>query len=84
MIGEEKPSLEATLRKLLLEKVEEIAEEIARSKYREVMSSEEAADFLGLSYPHFRRIASSLPRHKLTGRRYAYIRSELLEWLAEQ
>jgi hypothetical protein len=48
---------------------------------REVMNAREAADFLRVSYPVFRRGAPSLPRHRITERRFVYLRSELLESL---
>jgi hypothetical protein len=48
---------------------------------REVMNSEEAADFLRMSLAEFRRRAPTLPRHQITESRYVYLRSELLEWL---
>lgn len=48
---------------------------------REVMNAEEAADFLRMPYDSFRRIAADVPRHRVTERRYVYLRNELLEWL---
>ena len=44
------------------------------------MSSEEAAEFLGLPYSSFREIAPSLPRHAITPARFGYLRRELLAW----
>ena len=44
------------------------------------MSSEEAAEFLGLPYSSFREIAPNLPRHAITPARFGYLRRELLEW----
>ncbi len=44
------------------------------------MSSEEAAEFLGLPYSSFREIALDLPRHAITPARFGYLRRELLEW----
>lgn len=48
------------------------------------MSSEEAAEFLGLPYSSFREIAPSLPRHAITAARFGYLRRELLEWGRER
>ncbi len=51
---------------------------------REVMNAAEAADFLRLSLPEFRRQARNLPRHAITNSahpRYVYLREDLLEWL---
>lgn len=48
---------------------------------REVMNAREAADFLRLPHSEFRRIAPTLPRHRLTERRFVYYRGELLDWL---
>jgi len=45
------------------------------------MNAEEAADFLRIPYDNFRRMASDLPRHRISERRYVYVRGELLEWL---
>lgn len=63
-----------------------ILEELARlvdvaRNAREVMHAKEAADFLRIPYSQFRHIASTLPRHAVTERRYVYCRAELLEWL---
>ena len=44
------------------------------------MSSEEAAEFLGLPYSSFREIAPNLPRHAITPPRFGYLRRELLAW----
>lgn len=51
------------------------------SHEREVMNAEEAAEFLRMPYDSFRRIASEVPRHRLTERRYVYLRDELRDWL---
>ena len=48
------------------------------------MSSEEAAEFLGLPYSSFREIAPSLPRHAITPARFGYLRRELLAWGSER
>jgi hypothetical protein len=48
------------------------------------MTSEAAADFLGLPYSSFREIAPSLPRHAVTPQRFVYLRRELLGWLSER
>jgi hypothetical protein len=62
---------------------ERIAADAARSPYeREVMNTEEAADFLRLSPTAFRRLAPSLPRCQIYERSgYRYLRSDLLTWL---
>ncbi len=57
-------------------KVEELAATLSES--REVMNPEEAADFLRISYDAFRKIAPSIPRRRVSGRRYVYMRGELL------
>ena len=44
------------------------------------MTSEEAAEFLGLPYSSFREIAPTLPRHAITPARFGYLRRELLAW----
>jgi hypothetical protein len=44
------------------------------------MTSEEAAEFLGLPYASFREIAPNLPRHAITPARFGYLRRELLAW----
>ena len=44
------------------------------------MTSEEAAEFLGLPYSSFREIAPTLPRHAITSARFGYLRQELLAW----
>jgi hypothetical protein len=45
------------------------------------MNATEAADFLRLSENAFSRLAPTLPRCKLDGKQYRYLRSDLLEWL---
>lgn len=45
------------------------------------MNASEAADFLRLSENAFSRLAPTLPRCKLDGKQYRYLRSDLLEWL---
>jgi len=62
----------------LLESMELLAESLHTS--RELMNAQEAADFLRISYPEFRRLAPYVPRHPVTERRYVYHRKELLEW----
>lgn len=42
------------------------------------MTNEEAAEFLGLPYSSFRKIAPNLPRHRITPGRIGYLRRELL------
>ena len=72
-------SLDTLLEAAILEKVERVAEALARGK--EVMDAKEAADFLRISESEFKRMAPGLPRHAVTERRYIYLRSELLAWL---
>jgi hypothetical protein len=48
------------------------------------MTSEEAAEFLGLPYSSFREIAPGLPRHAITPARFGYLRRELLAWGRER
>lgn len=48
------------------------------------MTSEEAAEFLGLPYSSFREIAPNLPRHAITPARFGYLRRELLAWGRER
>ena len=51
---------------------------------REVMAAREAAEFLGLSIGAFRRLAPRLPRSRISGNRFVYLRSNLLAWLHER
>ncbi len=48
------------------------------------MTSEEAAEFLGLPYASFREIAPDLPRPAITPARFGYLRRELLAWGKER
>jgi hypothetical protein len=82
------------LEELLAERIATEAARIAEERIREVfavtefdpdevfgfMSSEEAAEFLGLPYSSFREIAPHLPRHAITPARFGYLRRELLVW----
>lgn len=79
MRGQQDTSLDTLLEAAILEKVERVAEALASGK--EVMDAKEAADFLRISESEFKRMASGLPRHAVTQRRYIYLRSELLAWL---
>ena len=83
-----------TLEELVAERIACEATRIAEERIREIvslsdldpdkvlgfMSSEEAAEFLGLPYSSFREIAPTLPRHAITPARFGYLRRELLEW----
>jgi len=83
-----------TLEEMLAERVAQEATRIAEERIREMfevtefdpdevlgfMTSEEAADFLGLPYSSFREIAPNLPRHAITPARFGYLRRELLAW----
>jgi hypothetical protein len=87
-----------TLEELVAERIAREATRIAEERIREIvslsdldpdevygfMSSEEAAEFLGLPYSSFREIAPNLPRHAITPARYGYLRRELLEWGRER
>ena len=83
-----------SLEELLAERIAAEAARIAEERIREMfeitefdpdevlgfMSSEEAAEFLGLPYSSFREIAPNLPRHAITPARFGYLRRELLGW----
>jgi hypothetical protein len=82
----------ASLEELLAERIASEVARIAEERIREMfsvtefdpdevhgfMTSEEAAEFLGLPYSSFREIAPSLPRHAITPARFGYLRRELL------
>ena len=82
------------LEELLAKRIATEAAQIAEERIREMfavtefdpdevlgfMSSEEAAEFLGLPYSSFREIAPNLPRHAITPARFGYLRRELLAW----
>ena len=84
----------SSLEELLANRIASEAARIAEDRLREMfevtefdpdevfgfMSSEEAAEFLGLPYSSFREIAPNLPRHAITPARFGYLRRELLEW----
>ncbi len=86
------------LEELVAERIAREAARIAEERIREMfevtefdpdeiygfMSSEEAAEFLGLPYSSFREIAPDLPRHAITPARFGYLRRELLEWGRER
>ena len=83
-----------TLEQLVAERIAREASRIAEERIREMfevtefdpdevfgfMTSEEAAEFLGLPYSSFREIAPNLPRHAITPARFGYLRRELLAW----
>ena len=87
-----------TLEALVAERIAREAARIVEERIREIvalsdlgpeevygfMTSEEAAEFLGLPYASFREIASNLPRHAITPARYGYLRRELLAWGKER
>jgi hypothetical protein len=87
-----------TLEELVAERIASEAARITEERIREIislsdldpdeiygfMSSEEAADFLGLPYSSFREIAPNLPRHAITPARFGYLRRELLAWGRER
>jgi hypothetical protein len=84
----------SSLEELLAERIAGEAARIAEDLIREAfaltefdpdevygfMTSEEAAEFLGLPYSSFREIAPDLPRHAITPARFGYLRRELLAW----
>ena len=88
----------SSLEELLADRIAGEATRIAEERIREMfaltefdpdeiygpMTSEAAADFLGLPYSSFREIATSLPRHAVTPQRFVYLRRELLGWLSER
>ncbi len=88
----------STLEELVAEKIAREATRIAEERIREIvslsdldpdevygfMTSEEAAEFLGLPYASFREIAPDLPRHAITPARFGYLRRELLAWGRER
>ena len=73
--------VEKVLAAAVLEKLEGLVEDAARS--REVMDAKEAAEFLRLSPSEFRKLAAAgvIPRHPVNGKSYRYLRGELLEWV---
>lgn len=94
----EKGRTPALLEELLAERIAAETARIAEERIKEIvalsdldpdevcgfMTSEEAAEFLGLPYSSFREIAPSLPRHAITPARFGYLRRELLEWGRER
>jgi hypothetical protein len=90
---------EATaLEEIIAERVAHEATRIAEERIKEMfevtefdpdevfgfMTSEEAAEFLGLPYSSFREIAPALPRHTITPARFGYLRRELLKHFRER
>lgn len=87
-----------TIEELVAERIAREAAKIVEERIREIvsvsdldpddvlgfMSSEEAAEFLGIPYSSFREIAPNLPRHAITPARYGYLRRELLTWGRER
>jgi hypothetical protein len=87
-----------TLEALVSERIAHEAARIVEERIREIvslsdldpdevygfMTSEEAAEFLGLPYASFREIAPNLPRHAITPARFGYLRRELLAWGRER
>jgi hypothetical protein len=87
-----------TLEQLVAERIALEAVRIAEERIREMfevtefdpdevfgfMTSEEAAEFLGIPYASFREIAPDLPRYAITPARYGYLRRELLAWGRER
>jgi hypothetical protein len=87
-----------TLEEMIAERVAQEATRIAEERLKDMvrvtefdpdevlrfMSSEEAAEFLGLPYSSFREIAPDLPRHAITPARFGYLRRELLAWGRER
>ena len=73
--------VEKALAAAVLEKLEYLVEDAARS--REVMDAKEAAEFLRLSPSEFRKLAAAgvIPRHPINWKSYRYLRGELLEWV---
>jgi excisionase family DNA binding protein len=73
--------VEKVLAAAVLEKVEDLVEDAARS--REVMDAKEAAEFLRLSPSEFHKLVAAgvIPRHPVNGKSYRYLRGELLEWV---
>jgi hypothetical protein len=96
-VGEQAQPL-ATLEEFVAERIASEVARIAGERIREMfevtefdpdevlgfMSSEEAAEFLGLPYSSFREIAPNLPRHAITPARFGYLRRELLAWGRER
>jgi hypothetical protein len=88
----------ATLEELVAERIASEVARFAGKRIREMfevtefdpdevlgfMTSEEAAESLGLPYSSFREIAPNLPRHAITPARYGYLRRELLAWGRER
>ena len=97
-MGDQQAQRLGTLEELVAERVAREAARIAEERIREIvslsdldpdevygfMSSEEAAEFLGLPYSSFREIAPNLPRHAIMPARFGYLRRELLEWGKER
>jgi len=97
-LGDQQAQRLGTLEELVAERIAREAVRIVEERIREIvslsdldpdeiygfMSSEEAAEFLGLPYSSFREIAPHLPRHAITPARYGYLRKELLAWGRER
>jgi hypothetical protein len=73
------PHIAAEVDRLLAEELEGFAR--YQEAGREVMHARDAADFLAISRASFNKLAPSLPRIRLSEKRYIYLRDDLLEWL---
>jgi hypothetical protein len=97
-LGDQQAQRLGTLEELVAERIAREALNIVEECIREIvslsdldpdevygfMTSEEAAEFLGLPYSTFREIAPDLPRHAITPARFGYLRRELLAWGRER
>jgi hypothetical protein len=98
-VGEqEQAQSQGTLEELVVQRIAHEAARIVEERIMEIvslsdldpdevygfMTSEEAAEFLGLPYASFREIAPNLPRHAITPARFGYLRLELLAWGKER
>ena len=72
-------TLDAVLEAAILERVRELAERLAQE--REVMSPQEAADFLRMPYHSFKKIAPTIKRVPASSQRFVYLREDLVAWL---
>lgn len=73
---------DATHESELLERLQRLVKETEYE--REVLDAKQAADFLRMPEAEFRRLAPSLPRHRISERRYVYLKRELLDWLGDR
>lgn len=77
--GKKPNTLDAVLEEAILERVRELAERLAEE--REVMSPQEAADFLRMPYHSFKKIAPTIKRVPVSSQRFVYLREDLVAWL---